>query len=145
MPATAEKDRAIHPAEYQLTERDMEPVKDLLDEVRRHELERKLIAATVTWLNAFTQFKRMRNRHGLPTGESATHFYGMLLADLKATGKLLLCCQAERMFDLQEAAVTEANFKACVRELECDDVILGMGLLAEGADFSDIERVLGHV
>lgn len=130
------------PENLNLTERDLKPVKDLIDEVRRLELAEKLAFAAQTWLNAFTQFKKARNRYGLPTSKSTKYFYGLVLADLKATGKALAYCLKEHMF---EGPISQENFEACVRELECDDAILEMGLLDDDADFRRIEDALGSV
>jgi hypothetical protein len=135
---------AVSP-ELQITERDLKPVKDLIDEVRRQELAQKLIFATVTWLNAFMQFKRARNRYGLPSTKSSKYFYGVVLADLKATGKALLYCLEERMFDFSTGPISRENFEACVRELECDDAILEMGLLDDNADLKGVAAALGSV
>jgi hypothetical protein len=131
--------------DLQLTERDLKPVKDLIDEVRRHELTEQLSFAAVTWLNAFMQFKKARNRYGLPSTKSSKYFYGVVLADLKATGKALLYCLEERVFDFSKGPISRENFEACVRELECDDAILEMGLLDDDADLSRVATALGSV
>lgn len=126
-----------------LTERDLLPVKELIDEVRAQERAERLLAATVTWLNAFTQFKRARRRYGLPRSNSARYCYGTVVGDLKTTGKALLVCLDNDLYSLQDAPIDKENLAACVRELCCDDVILDIGLLT--ADLSHVEAVLGKV
>lgn len=134
------------PVAEQLTERDLQPVKILIDEVRRRqELSEQLSFATMTWINAFIAFKNARNLYGLPSNPSSKIFYGVVLADLKATGKALLFCLERKMFDFERSPISQDNFQACVRELECDDAILEMGLLDPDADLSDVEKVLGSV
>lgn len=129
----------LHPS---LTERDLEPVRDLIEDVRTQERAAQLLSATITWLNAFTSFKRVRRRYGLPRGDSATNCYGAVLGDLKTTGKALLACLDQGLFSLDQAPIDRRNLDACVRELCCDDVILDMGLLQE--DLTDIESILGR-
>ena len=124
----------LHP---DLNERDLIPVRDLIDEVRVQERATKLLAATVTWLAAFSAFKKLRLRHGLPTSPGAFHFYGAVLGELKTTGKALLGFLELNQFTLDEAPITKENLEACVRELCCDDVILDMGLLK--SDLSAVE------
>jgi len=128
-------------AHVSLTERDLIPVRELIEDVRTQEREAHLLSATITWLNAFSSFKRVRRRYGLPQGDGATHCYGAVIGDLKTTGKALLAFLNQKMFSLDEAPIDQKNFEACVRELCCDDVILDMGLLKE--DLSDIEALLG--
>lgn len=130
----------IHPS---LTERDLIPVRELIEDVRTQERAAQLLSATITWLNAFTSFKRVRRRYGLPQGEGATHCYGAVVGDLKTTGKALLACLSQGMFTLDQAPIDQKNLEACVRELCCDDVILDMGLLR--GELSDVEAVLGKV
>ncbi len=125
-----------------LTERDLIPVKDLIDEVRVQEQAEHLKRAACTWLAAFFQFKRIRRRYGLPKGKGPTFVYGVVIGDLKTTGKAILACVEQGVFSLEEIDVSRANFEACVRELACDDVILDRGLLSD--DLSDIEAALGH-
>jgi hypothetical protein len=128
----------IHPS---LSERDLIPVRELIEDVRTQERAEQLLSATITWLNAFTSFKRVRRRYGLPQGPGATHCYGAVIGELKTTGKALLACLEQGLFSLDQAPVDKANLEACVRELSCDDVILDMGLLAE--DLKDVEAILG--
>jgi hypothetical protein len=129
----------IHPS---LTQRDLIPVRELIEDVRTQERAAQLLSATITWLNAFTSFKRVRRRYGLPQGEGDTHCYGAVIGDLKTTGKALLACLNQGLFTLEQAPIDKRNFEACVRELCCDDVILDMGLLKE--DLRDVEAILGN-
>lgn len=124
-----------------LTERDLIPVRELIEDVRTQERATQLLSATITWLNAFTSFKRVRRRYGLPQGDGPTHCYGAVISDLKTTGKALLACLNQGMFSLDQAPIDKTNLEACVRELCCDDVILDMGLLKE--NLSDVEALLG--
>jgi hypothetical protein len=126
-----------------LTERDLIPVRELIEDVRVQERATHLLSATITWLNAFTSFKRVRRRYGLPRGPSATHCYGAVIGDLKTTGKMLLAFLEQGTFSLDQAPIDKKNLEACVRELSCDDVILDMGLLDE--DLSHVEAALGKV
>jgi hypothetical protein len=130
----------LHPS---LTERDLIPVRELIEDVRTQERAAQLLSATITWLNAFSSFKRVRRRYGLPQGAGPTHCYGSVISDLKTTGKALLACLEQGMFSLDQAPIDKENLEACVRELCCDDVILDMGLLKE--DLTDIEAILGKV
>jgi hypothetical protein len=124
-----------------LTERDLIPVRELIEDVRTQERAAQLLSATITWVNAFSSFKRVRRRYGLPRGEGATHCYGAVVGDLKTTGKALLACLSQNLFSLDQAPIDKKNLEACVRELCCDDVILDMGLLNE--DLSSVEAALG--
>jgi hypothetical protein len=120
-----------------LTEMELKPVRELLDEVRQQEQSEKLLFATSTWVNAFSMFKRARRRAGPPNGESATLVYGAVLGDLKTTGKFLLACVKENQFSLEPLKISQENFESAIRELSCDDVILELGLLNK--DLSDVE------
>lgn len=131
---------ALHPA---LTERDLIPVRELIEDVRTQERAAQLLSATITWLNAFTSFKRVRRRYGLPQGAADSYAYGAVIGDLKTTGKALLACLEQGAYSLAQAPIDQENFAACVRELSCDDVILDMGLIDE--DMRDVEAILGKV
>jgi len=126
----------------QLTERDLQSVRDLIEEVRAQERAAQLATATVIWLNAFCIFKKARKRHGVPRIDGALHFYGMMVADLKASGKALLFCAEKGLFEPRQANIDTRNLEACVRELSCDDTILEMGLLQ--ADLSDVEAAFAQ-
>lgn len=129
----------IHP---ELTEKDMENTRamlqGLLDDVRRQERERQLLAAVVTWLNAFSSFKRLRKNIGLPTAAQQKLFYGAFLASLKGAGKMLLAWLEKEKCDPTMAGIRMVDLNACVEELVEDDRILDSGLLDD--DFSDFEK-----
>jgi hypothetical protein len=124
----------LHP---DLTERDLLPVKELIEDVRAKERDEHLVSAAVTWLNAFSQFKRLRRRYGLPSSKAAVHAYAAVVGDLKSSGRMILCFMEREGFPIEQAAIDKRNFEACVRELQCDDVIIDLGLLE--ADLSHIE------
>jgi hypothetical protein len=128
----------IHP---ELTERDLEQVRGLIEDVRAQERAAQLLFAAGTWLNAFSSFKRLRRRYGFPHEKSGVFAYGAVLSDLKTTGKCLVALHEQGSFDLAQFAINREDFEACVRELSCDDVLLEMGLLHD--DLSDVEAVLG--
>lgn len=137
MPNLAEQ---LHP---ELTERDLEPVRDLIlglvEDANRRARDKQLAQATVTWTNAFISFKRLRNKIGLPVGQAHKLYYGAILAALKASGKLLLAHMLKSNFDLESAVdITVENFQACVEELSDDDRLLESGLLDDGADLSRV-------
>lgn len=129
---------SLHP---ELTERDLQQVRDLIDDVRKQERAAQLLFAAGTWLNAFTSFKRVRRRYGLPRGKGPMFAYGAVLGDLKTTGKALVALHESGSFDLSQFAISREDFEACVRELCCDDVLLDTGLLQD--DLKDVEAVLG--
>jgi hypothetical protein len=110
----------------------------LIDEVRRQERQKELIAAVVTWMNAFSSFKQLRNRIGLPSDKLNQLRYGAILGSIKSTGKMLLVWVQAEGCDLKPAATTLATLHACVQELVDDDRVLDGGYI--GADFSDFER-----
>lgn len=128
----------IHP---DLTQADMENTRSmlqgLLDEVRRQERERQLLAATVTWVNAFSSFKKLRNRIGFPSGSQQKLYYGAFLSSLKAAGKMLLAWFERENSDPSLVGIKLENLKACVEELIEDDLILDSGLM--DSDFSDLD------
>lgn len=124
-----------------LTETDMENTRavlqSLLDDVRRQELERQLLAAAVTWVSAFSAFKRLRNKIGLPVNPHQKLYYGALLGSLKAAGKMLLAWEEKEKPNLAIVGLRTEDLEACVAELIDDDRMLDGGLL--DADFSDLE------
>jgi hypothetical protein len=97
-----------------------------------------------TWLRAFAQFKDQRKLIGLPTTPNSCLAYGVIVAELKAVGKRLQLLAFRNQFIWDDVQCSEADFGACVRELECDDVILGLGDNANDpkldALFADAER-----
>ena len=133
------------PALPQISERDLIAVHELLGDVRTQEEAAQWLAATITWLNAFTSFKRARRRYGLPHDAEATLYYGAVLTDLRQSGEALLSALAQNRFTLEHAPIDERNLRSCVKEMQDDERILASGLLHPDADFSAIEAVLGHV
>jgi hypothetical protein len=133
---------SLSPLHPDLTEKDMENARamlqGLLDDVRRRERERQLLAAIITWANAFSSFKRLRKNVGLPVGPQSTLFYGGILASLKATGKMLMAWAEREKCDPAITGIRREDIKAAVDELIEDDVMLETGLLE--ADFSDYEK-----
>lgn len=127
----------------EISERDLFSVRQLLEDVRTQERAAQLFAASITWLNAFTSFKRARRRYGLPHDSETTLYYSAVLAELKTTGQELLASLRQGKFSLDQAPVDERGFAACVAEMEDDDRMLQSGLLHPDADLSDVEAVLG--
>jgi hypothetical protein len=129
----------IHP---EVTDGDMLAVRELLEglleDFRRQEREKHVLAAIVTWVNAFSSFKRLRNRIGLPIGSQQALYYGAFTGSLKATGKLLEAWLQTDGFDPCGAGIKMADLHACVQELIEDDRVLDSGLL--DSDFSDLEK-----
>lgn len=115
----------------------------LIDEVRRQERQNELIAAVVTWMNAFSSFKQLRNRIGLPSPNDKHNQlrYGAILGSIKSAGKMLLVWVETEGCDLKPAATNLATLQACVQELVDDDRILEGGHL--NADFADLEGKFG--
>ena len=128
----------------EISERDLISVRELLEDVRTHEHAAQLLAATITWLNAFTSFKRARRRYGLPHDPVATLYYSAVLGDLKTSGEALLAGLQKGLFTLEQAPLDERNFAACVAEMQDDARLLASGLLQPDADLSDVEAVLGR-
>lgn len=126
----------------ELTEQDLAAVREmlqgLLDDVRRREMERQIFAAVTTWMNAFSSFKRLRNRIGLPRAEAHKLYYGAILGGLKSSGKMLLVWLEKEQCDPAQAGISLLNLKACVHELIEDDSMLDRGLI--DADLSTFEK-----
>jgi len=129
-----------------LTERDLGPVQFLAQNAQRAQQKAsseenssvQLLFACATWINAFTQFKHLRRLHGLPTGKAATYAYGSVLAQLKMAGKAFVVLIETKQIPKELLPISPENFEACVRELQCDDVLLDMGLL-------DPDQNLDHI
>ncbi|MDP3069763.1 MAG: hypothetical protein Q8N18_05710 [Opitutaceae bacterium] len=103
-----------------LTERDFGPVKDLIDEVRRRE---SVVNAVVTWQNAFTIFRRLEQRLGLPESSREQTVYLAIVSDLRCAGYWLLEFLATQStpFNSTEAGISLAALRACLTQLEVDD------------------------
>lgn len=113
-----------------LTERDFEPVKDLIEEIRRREAGEGLAKAVVTWQNAFTIFKKLEKRLGLPESERDLVVYQAIVTELRSVGYWLTDCIADTPVDLAGFGLSAASLKACLTELEIDDEV---GTLRENA------------
>ena len=101
-----------------LTERDYEPVRSLIEEVRKRQ---NLINAVVTWQNAFTLLKNLERRIGLPN-DNDRDGYLSLVCELRAAGYRLLNQVTNQSGDLEkETGMPLEALKACVAELEIDD------------------------
>ena len=109
----------------------------LIDEFRKQELQKQLLAATVTWTNTFVTFKRLRNKIGLPTTPQQKLFYGAILGSIKAAGKMLLAWIDRENADTSPVGIKIEDLKACVRELIEDDLMLDSGLFEDS--FADLE------
>ncbi len=123
-----------------LTERDLEPVQFLVEnaqEQAKTNVQAQVLFACYTWINAFTQFKHLRRKQGLPTGKAATLMYGAMLGQLKMVGKVLAVMLEKGEINPSLIPISVRNFEACVRELQCDDALLEMGLLGQ--------EDLGHI
>lgn len=113
----------LEPIPGGLTERDFVPVKDLIEEVRRRERDEDLAKAVVTWQNAFTVFKKLEKRLGLPQSERDLVVYHAIVSDLRSVGYWLVDCIHEASPDLQSFGISFSALKACLVELEIDDEI----------------------
>jgi hypothetical protein len=132
---------SLTPISAGLTERDFEPVKDLIEEVRRREQSEGLAKAVVTWQNAFTIFKKLERRLGLPKSQRELVVYQAIVSDLRSVGYWLLDCTYDTPVDLASFGVGVASLKACLLELEIDDEI---GSLAENAPvLAKLEQYFG--
>ncbi|MBI4625394.1 MAG: hypothetical protein HY736_19515 [Verrucomicrobia bacterium] len=103
-----------------LSERDFGPVKDLIEEVRRRE---SLLNAVVTWQNAYTIFRRLEQRLGLPESSREQTVYLAIVSDLRCAGYWLLDCLANQAtrFNAADAGISIAALRACLTQLEVDD------------------------
>jgi hypothetical protein len=100
-----------------LTERDYEPVRTLIDEVRRRQ---NTANAVTTWLNAFTIFKQLEKRVGMP-GASDRDYYLDIVLELRAMGHRIAHVVNAAGIDLEkEAEIRPSAFRACLKELELD-------------------------
>jgi hypothetical protein len=100
-----------------LTDRDYEPVRSLIAEARQR---RHIATAIVTWQNAFTLFRQIERRIGLP-GESDRDAYLAIVHDLQASGHHLLHLAAQGGIDTErEADIRPEDFRACLEMLEID-------------------------
>jgi hypothetical protein len=132
-----------------LTERDLEPVQFLLRRAQENTPKDsfetpQFLFAISTWLNAFAQFKHQRRNVGLPSGKAAKYAYGVVLAQLKMVGKAMAVVIQSGQIDLNLLPVSVENFEACVRELQCDDALLEMGLLDSDYDIGSIAEIYGE-
>lgn len=124
-----------------LTERDLATVKDLLEEVRRRERDENVAKAVVTWQNAFTGFKKLEKRFGLPKSAREMTVYQAIVSELRSAGYWLLDCIQETSTDLKPFGLSFPALKACLAELEIDDEI---GALGENAPaLSKLEKHFG--
>lgn len=127
-----------------LTQRDLDPVQFL---VQRAQVNpgvpdtAQMMFACITWINAFTQFKHQRKQHGIPADKADAYLYGMVLGQLKITGKALAALIAKGAIDPSFLPISAQNFEACVRELQCDDVLLDMGLLSPEKNLDHIASI----
>lgn len=103
-----------------LSERDFDPVKDLIEEVRRRE---SVLNAVVTWQNAYTIFRRLEKRLGLPDSERERTVYLAIVSDLRCAGYWLLeCLSASSVaYNAIEAGMSISALRACLTQLEIDE------------------------
>ena len=101
-----------------LVECDYEPVRSLIEEARRR---RNIANAIVTWQNAFTVFKQIEKRIGLP-GDDDRDSYLAIVSDLRAAGcNLLRLADANDINLEKEADISRDAMRSCIAELEFDD------------------------
>jgi hypothetical protein len=106
------------PATHWLSELDYEAVRSLIEEARRR---RNTVNAVTIWLNAFSLFKKIEKRIGLPD-DSDRDGYLAIVCDLRAAGYGLSVAVKTQEIDLEkEAEIRPAAFRACLEELEFDD------------------------
>ncbi|MDR2676064.1 MAG: hypothetical protein LBC18_14660 [Opitutaceae bacterium] len=97
---------------------DYEPVRCLIEEARRR---RKTVNAVTIWLNAFTLFKKIEQRIGLPD-ENDRDSYLAIVCDLRAAGHGLAAAVKAQGIDLEkEAEIPPSAFRSCLGELEFAD------------------------
>ena len=103
-----------------LSERDFDPVKDLIEEVRRRE---SVLNAAVTWQNAYLIFRRLEKRLGLPESERERTVYLATLSDLRGAGSWLLECLTGRSaaFNVADVGLSVPALRACLTQLEVDE------------------------
>jgi hypothetical protein len=105
-------------ATHWLSEQDYEPVRSLIEEARRR---RNTVNALTIWLNAFTLFKQIERRIGLP-GDDDRDSYLAIVCDLRASGHRLSVAVNAQGIDLEkEVEIRPAAFRACLDELAFDD------------------------
>jgi hypothetical protein len=118
------------PGTHGLSEGDYEPVRSLIEEARRR---RNTVNALTTWLNAFTLFKQIERRIGLP-GDDDRDSYLAIVCELRAAGYRLATEVKAQGIDLEkEAEIRPSAFRACLEMLELDDS-------TEFLDAASIER-----
>lgn len=110
-----------------LTERDFRPVKDLVAEVRQRETREGLVQAVVTWQNAFTVFKKLETRLGLPKSERDLVVYQAIVSELRSVGYWLVDCIHDTSANLSTLGLSFPALKACLAELEIDDEVGALG------------------
>ncbi len=103
-----------------LSERDFDPVKDLIEEVRRRE---SVLNAVVTWQNAYTIFRRLEKRLGLPESERERTVYLAIVSDLRCAGYWLLEALAAQpqLHNLAAVGMSLPALRACLTQLEVDE------------------------
>jgi hypothetical protein len=103
-----------------LMEEDFEPVKDLIAEVRIRE---NLVKAIFTWQNAFTIFRKLEKRLGLPQSKRDATVYLAIVSELRSSGYWLLECISRQHdgFNLRELGISVGALTACIQELEVAD------------------------
>jgi hypothetical protein len=124
------------PATHWLTERDYEPVRSLIEEARRR---RNTVNALTTWLNAFTLFKQIERRIGLPGGDDRDSYLA-IVCDLRASGYRLATDVKSQGIDLEkEAEIRPSAFRACLEMLELGDSTMFL----DTASIERFERYFG--
>jgi len=108
------------PSCHNLTEADYEPVKDLIAEVRIRE---NLVKAIFTWQNAFTIFRKLEKRLGLPKSKRDATVYLAIVSELRSTGYWLLECISAHSedFKFSDLGISVRALTACIQELEVAD------------------------
>ena len=103
-----------------LSERDFDPVKDLIEEVRRRD---SILNAVVTWQNAYTIFRRLERRLGLPETSREQIVYLAIVSDLRCAGYWLLECLAHQSaaYNATEVGMSLSALRACLGQLEVDE------------------------
>lgn len=103
-----------------LEEKDFIPVYDLLAELKRRD---GIAKALFTWLNAFTVFKNLEKRLGLPRTPSDKVVYLAIVTELRSAGYLVLQFVESHGAPgwLESEGISLEAFQACIEELRLDD------------------------
>jgi len=96
-------------------------VQELLEEVQPNSQMLKLSKALVSWLAAFSLFKKLERKIGLPISAESKLGYGSIVDQLKASGKWLLLCVGNHPAVLEMLELSYEDVASRVKELSWDN------------------------